>query len=211
MASTRCSAPYNDSASTGDIQDLWQRSASASDRRLGVLDILDLQVGLGAFAGPGHWNDPDMLEVGNGGLTEDENRAHFALWAMLAAPLMAGNDLSTMSPQTAAILTNREIIAVNQDELGIEAHRAAKSEDTEIWVRPLAGGSHAVALLNRSDEPRSVRLDWSVLNLPSYLLMDVRDLWAAKDLPPISSSLTIDVKPHAVVMLKMTPARNRKH
>jgi alpha-galactosidase len=196
---------------TGDIHDLWQRSASASDRRLGVLDILDLQVGLGAFAGPGHWNDPDMLEVGNGGLTEDENRAHFALWAMLAAPLMAGNDLSTMSPQTAAILTNREIIAVDQDELGIEAHRAAKSEDTEIWVRPLAGGSHAVALLNRSAEPRSVRLDWSVLNLPSYLIMDVRDLWAAKDLPPASASLTIDVKPHAVVMLKMTPARNRKH
>jgi alpha-galactosidase len=129
---------------------------------------------------------------------------------MLAAPLMAGNDLSTMNAATAAILTNREVIAIDQDPLGIEAHRALKLADTEVWVRQLEGGSQAVAVLNRSTEARSVRLDWSVLNLPSYTLLDIRDLWQARDLPQASGSLNVEVKPHAVVLWKVTPARGRK-
>jgi alpha-galactosidase len=193
--------------STGDIYDAWQ-SAPDSNEGSGVLDILDRQVGLASYAGPGHWNDPDMLEVGNGGMSDDEYRAHFGLWAMLAAPLIAGNDLSTMSEATRKILNNREVIAVDQDTLGIEAQRAVKLADTEIWVRPLAGGSQAVALLNRSAEPRSIRLDWSALNLPSYVTLDVRDLWLGKDQPRATGSLTAEVKPHALVMLKVTPARN---
>lgn len=194
---------------TGDIHDGWQ-AAPQKNARLGVMEILDQQVGLAGFAGPGHWNDPDMLEVGNGGMTDDEYRAHFALWAMLAAPLMAGNDLSTMNAATAAILTNREVIAIDQDLLGIEAHRAVKLADTEIWVRQLAGGSQAVAILNRSTEPRSVRLDWSAMNLPSYMLLDIRDLWQARDLPQASGSLNVEVKPHAVMLLRVTPARSRQ-
>ncbi len=194
---------------TGDIYDAWQ-SAADSNEGSGVLDILDRQVGLAGFAGPGHWNDPDMLEVGNGGMSDDEYRAHFGLWAMLAAPLIAGNDLSTMTEATRRILNNREVIAVDQDALGIEARRAVKLADTEIWARPLAGGSQAVALLNRGAEPRSIRLDWSALNLPSYVTLDVRDLWLGKDQPRATGSLTAEVKPHALVMLKVTPARNNR-
>jgi alpha-galactosidase len=194
---------------TGDIYDGWQ-GVRHDNGWYGVLDILDRQVALTGFAGPGHWNDPDMLEVGNGGMTDDEYRAHFSLWAMLAAPLIAGNDLSTMSAATARILTNREIIAVDQDALGIEGHRAVASGDTEIWVRPLAGGSQAVALLNRGSNSRSIRLDWSALNLPAYVPLDVRDLWLGKNLPRATGSLTAEVAPHAVLMLQVTPARRGK-
>jgi alpha-galactosidase len=135
----------------------------------GVLDIVDAQVGLEGYAGPGHWNDPDMLEVGNGGMTQDEYRAHFALWAMLAAPLISGNDLSTMSAETTAILTNRDVIAVDQDALGVQGRRAARQGDTEIWVKPLVGGSQAVLLLNRGADRRAIVADWDTLRLPSYL------------------------------------------
>jgi alpha-galactosidase len=116
---------------------------------------------------------------------------------MLAAPLIAGNDLSTMSTATAAILNNREVIAVDQDALGIEGRRAVKSADTEIWVRPLVGGSQAVVLLNRSAEPRTIRLDWSALSLPDCLTVEVRDLWSGKDQPQATGSLSADVAPHA--------------
>jgi alpha-galactosidase len=110
-----------------------------------------------------------MLEVGNGGMTQDEYRAHFALWAMLAAPLISGNDLSTMSAETTAILTNRDVIAVDQDALGVQGRRAARQGDTEIWVKPLVGGSQAVLLLNRGADRRAIVADWDTLRLPSYL------------------------------------------
>ena len=201
--------PWEWAASVGG--NLWRTTVDIGDGWVDMLAILDRQVGLGGFAGPGHWNDPDMLEVGNGGMTDDEYRAHFSLWAMLAAPLIAGNDLSTMSTMTAAILTNREVIAVDQDALGIEGRRAVKSADTEIWVKPLLGGSQAVVLLNRSAEPRTIRLDWSALHLPAYVTIDVRNLWSGTDGPHATGSLAADVAPHAVVMLKVTPARSSKH
>jgi alpha-galactosidase len=195
---------------TGDIYDAWQGLAHDNEW-FGVLDILDLQVGLEGYAGPGHWNDPDMLEVGNGGMTLDEYRAHFALWAMLAAPLISGNDLSTMSAETTAILTNREIIAVDQDPLGIQGRRAVKQGDAEVWVRPLAGGSQAVLLLNRGAERRSIVASWDTLRWPSYLQADVRDLWRQRNLERASGSIAIKVAPHAAVILKVTPARNSSH
>ena len=195
---------------TGDIYDAWQGLAHDNEW-FGVLDILDLQVGLEGYAGPGRWNDPDMLEVGNGGMTLDEYRAHFALWAMLAAPLISGNDLSTMSAETTAILTNREIIAVDQDPLGIEGRRAVKQGDAEIWVRPLAGGSQAVLLLNRGAEQRRIVADWDTLRWPSYLHADVRDLWLQRNLKRANGSIAMDVAPHAAVILKVTPARNSSH
>jgi alpha-galactosidase len=152
-----------------------------------------------------------MLEVGNGGMTLDEYRAHFALWAMLAAPLISGNDLSTMSAETTAILTNREIIAVDQDPLGIQGRRAVKQGDAEVWVRPLAGGSQAVLLLNRGAERRSIVASWDTLRWPSYLQADVRDLWRQRNLERASGSIAIKVAPHAAVILKVTPARNSSH
>jgi alpha-galactosidase len=110
---------------TGDIQDIWE--GKGEKYGLGVMNIVDLQVGLESYAGPGHWNDPDMLEVGNGGMTTTEYRSHFSLWAILAAPLAAGNDLRTMSPEIHDILTNKEVIAVDQDPLGFAARALSMS------------------------------------------------------------------------------------
>ncbi|MGH8179643.1 MAG: glycoside hydrolase family 27 protein, partial [Steroidobacteraceae bacterium] len=153
-----------------------------------------------------HWNDPDMLEIGNGGMTDAQYRAQFSLWAILAAPLIAGNDLQRMSAATRATLTNREVIAVDQDALGIEGRRVWKDGDAEIWARPLTGGSEAVVLLNRGARPLSIRLDWSALGLPAYLPLRFRDLWQHEDLPVAKGSLTLPVAPTSVRMLRETPA-----
>jgi len=190
-------------------QDIWDAWSGRRDFALGVLDILDLQADLGAYAKPGHWNDPDMLEIGNGGMTDAQYRAQFSLWAILAAPLIAGNDLRQMSAATRATLTNREVIAVDQDALGIEGRRVWKDGDAEIWVRPLTGGRQAIVLLNRGARPQSIRLDWSVLNLPGYLPLRLRDLWQHEDLPIAKGSLTLPVPPTSVRMLRETPAPPR--
>jgi alpha-galactosidase len=191
---------------TQDIFDGWEGRKGIS---LSVLEILDAQVGLEGYAGPGHWNDPDMLEVGNGGMTDDQYRAHFSLWAILAAPLMAGNDLTTMSDAVREILTNREVIAVDQDRLGVEGHRAAKDGDTEVWVRPLEGGARAVALLNRGHEPAHAQLEWSMLQLPGYLRLHVRDLWRHESLADATSHLAFELPPTSAVMLRLVPVRQR--
>jgi len=191
---------------TPDISDGWVGKARNIDW-FGVLDILDLQVGLENYAGPGHWNDPDMLEVGNGGMTLDQYRAHFSLWALLAAPLMAGNDLSTMNESIRQILTNRDVIAVNQDPLGIEGRRAFKDGDAEIWVKPLTGGSQAVVLLNRGDAPRPLRLTWETLRLPPYLRVDSVDLWTGKRIHGATGSLGFELAPTSAVMLRVTPTK----
>jgi alpha-galactosidase len=147
-----------------------------------MLDIVDMQVGLEGAAGPGHWNDPDMLEVGNGGMTTLEYRSHFSLWAMLAAPLIAGNDLRSMSPEIKAILTNKEVIAINQDPLGSQGRRVRKDGDKEIWVKQLKDGSRAVILFNRSAAETEISMNWTDLGYPEHLSASVRDLWAGKDL-----------------------------
>ena len=190
-------------------QDIWDAWSGRRDFALGVLDILDLQADLGAYAKPGHWNDPDMLEIGNGGMTDAQYRAQFSLWAILAAPLIAGNDLRQMSAATRATLTNREVIAVDQDALGIEGRRVWKDGDAEIWVRPLTGGRQAIVLLNRGARPQSIRLDWSALNLPGYVPLRLRDLWQHEDLPIAKGSLTLPVPPTSVRMLRETPAPPR--
>ncbi|RYG83782.1 MAG: glycoside hydrolase family 27 protein, partial [Alphaproteobacteria bacterium] len=145
---------------TGDIRDAWQGVSNGSH---GVLDILDQQVDLWPHAGPGGWNDPDMLEVGNGGMSDDEYRAHFSLWAILAAPLIAGNDVAKMDAATKAILTNAAVIAVDQDRLGQQGRRVAKDGDLEVWARPLANGGRAVVLLNRGTTEAVIAVDWLTL------------------------------------------------
>jgi alpha-galactosidase len=126
---------------TGDISPDWDR----------IYAILSQQAGLASYAGPGHWNDPDMLEVGNGKLSMAENRAHFSMWAMLSAPLLAGNDLTTMKPEVKAILTNRDVIAIDQDPLGHQAHHVYSKGEVEMWARDLQGGGIAIAILNAGD------------------------------------------------------------
>jgi alpha-galactosidase len=167
------------------------------------MNILDLQAGLESFSGPGHWNDPDMLEVGNGGMTADEYRAHFSLWAMLAAPLIAGNDLTRMTPETRAILTNAEVIAVDQDPLGVQARRVVKDGDAEVWSRPLADGGRAVVLLNRSSQARRIAVRWADLGYPAGLKLRVRDLWRGKDLPRAAGGFEAETPPHGVVMVRL--------
>jgi alpha-galactosidase len=184
--------------STGDIYDGWD---GKKDYGLGVMIILDLMADLAPYAGPGHWNDPDMLEVGNGGMTDSEYRAHFSLWAMLAAPLIAGNDVDAMSPATRAILTNREIIAVDQDPLGEQGRRLAKNADQEIWAKNMAGGKRAVALLNRGEAKQEITVAWETLGFAAEGPAKIRDLWLGRYLPKKRRQFSATVAPHAVVML----------
>jgi alpha-galactosidase len=185
---------------TGDIWDHWQGRKTYS---LGMMDIVDLQVGLSSFSGPGHWNDPDMLEVGNGGMTTEEYRTHFSMWAELAAPLMAGNDLSAMSAETKEILTNAEVIAVDQDPLGKQGDRVKKEGDLEVWSRTLSDGGRAVVLLNRSDNSKSIKVFWEELGYPRSLRLHVRDLWKHQDLSPSAGDFEAPVASHGVVMLRL--------
>jgi alpha-galactosidase len=169
---------------TDDIQDRWagkQKWPDGSCCSNGMTAILDEQVGLESYAGPGHWNDPDMLEVGNGGMSPIEYRSHFSLWAMLAAPLIAGNDLRNMSPDIHEILTNKEVIAVDQDPLGRQGRRVWKEADLEIWAKPLHDGSRAVVLFNRGSSEQRVSVAWEQIGYPGHLSASVRDLWAHKE------------------------------
>jgi alpha-galactosidase len=164
-----------------------------------------LQVGLESIAGPGHWNDPDMMEVGNGGMTIPEYRAHFSFWALLAAPLISGNDVRSMSPEIKEILTNGEVIAVNQDRLGREGHRVAKSGDLEVWSKVLSDGSRAVILFNRGTADSDVSVGWEEIGYPKTIPAKVRDLWAHKDVGSFTGSYSTKVEGHSVVMVKVTP------
>jgi alpha-galactosidase len=193
---------------TGDISDKWSSKKKWDDGtccEYGVVEILDQQVGLESFAGPGHWNDPDMLEVGNGGMTMLEYRAHFSFWALLAAPLIAGNDVRSMTPEIKEILTNPEVIAVNQDRLGREGRRVRKNGDLEVWSKPLSDGSRAVILFNRGTSEGDVSVSWEEIAYTGHLPAKVRDLWAHKDLGKFTGSYSANVAPHSVVMIKITP------
>jgi alpha-galactosidase len=187
---------------TGDIYDAWQ---GKKDYSLGMTNILDLQVERWRHSGPNAWNDPDMLEVGNGGMTTTEYESHFSLWAMLAAPLIAGNDLSAMDEDTHRILTNADVIAVDQDPLGQQARRIWKQGELEIWARPLKGGEHAVVLFNRGEAPAEMKVSWDQLNLPAGLKADVKDLWSKQVSRNVHGSYGGTVASHGVIMVRITP------
>jgi alpha-galactosidase len=188
---------------TGDIQDCWDCKRDWGG--MGVVHILDLQDGLESHAGPGHWNDPDMLEVGNGGMTTTEYRSHFSLWCLLASPLMAGNDLRSMSPEVKEILTNREVIAVDQDPLGVQGRRVKRNGEQEVWSKQLEDGGRAVVLFNRGAKDAEVSVSWTDIGYPQHLAANVRDLWAHKDLGKLSGSFAATVPSHGVVMVTIKP------
>jgi len=159
--------------------------------------------GLAQYAGPGHWNDPDMLEVGNGGMTDTEYQSHFSLWAIMAAPLIAGNDLTKMSAATKNILTNADVIAVDQDALGIQGKPISTSTTLEVWSKKLSGTqTYAVVLFNRTTASADITVTWTSLGMTSTSAT-VRDLWSHTDLGSIATQYTATVPSHGVVMLKV--------
>jgi alpha-galactosidase len=186
----------------------WRIGADANGRWDGVTRSLDTAAPLWRYASPSRgWNDPDMLQVGSASLSTTEARAHFSLWAMLAAPLLAGYDLTTASPESLATLTNAELIAIDQDRKGRQGRRVRRKDGAETWVKPLAGGSWAVLFLNRraSEQELTVRLD-DVPGLPDAARFAVRDLWAHTDRDAAAAEAQqVPLAGHEAVVWRVTP------
>ena len=193
---------------TGDIS---SRYSAANGGRAGYgngwKDILDRQaeLHLEQYAGPDHWNDPDMLEVGTRGLTYAESRGHFSFWCMLAAPLMMGNDLREMNDDILKILTDKEVIALDQDPLGKQGTRVIDEEGREVWVKELSDGNWAVCMLNDSPEDTQMSLAWSDIPALSGKTYNVRDLWAKKDLGTTQTNYSGNVVSHDVALFRLAP------
>ena len=197
---------------------LWRTTEDIVDRWDAMIVILDQEKDLAKYAGPDSWNDRDMLEVGNGGMTLEEYKTHCALWCMLAAPLMAGNDLGKMSTETAEILTNKELIVLDQDTLGKQGFCYRDNGDYEIWIKKLADSEKAACLLNRSDEEKTVQVDFNVLlkandnywSSEPYKLEDyyVRDLWEHKEVKLDKNTLYIKIPPHSVKVYRFIKKSN---
>lgn len=179
----------------------------------GVLQILDMQNGLRQYAGPGHWNDPDMLEVGNG-QSVNQDRAHFTMWSMLAAPLILGNDIRSMTQETKDILMNAEVIAVNQDKAGIQGFRHLSEDGLEVWFKPLADGDWAFTILNRTTEPKSYTIDWNKLDLYDDVakrftnfdstVYAIRNLWTKQNEGDTRKKKEVTIPGHDVVLYRLT-------
>jgi alpha-galactosidase len=184
---------------------LWRTTGDISANFDRMRIIGQGQAGLAKFAGPGHWNDPDMLEVGNGKLTQDDNRTHMTLWAMLAAPLLAGNNLREMTPEVAAVLMNKEVIAIDQDPLGRQGDRIYAEGPIEIWARPLKSGGKAVAIFNFGASTLSTAsIGLHLKDLGFGPTASARDVWAAKDLGRIKDDYAVTLPAHAVQLLILT-------
>lgn len=183
---------------------LWRTTNDITDEWSSIGPIIEKNgVELAAYAGPNQWNDPDMLEVGNGGMTSEEYRTHFGMWAMMSAPLIAGNDLSQMDQETIDILTNKEVIAVDQDLLAVQGVRVKKEGTTSVWVKPLGEfGARAVALLNQGNDVQDISFTLRDANLTGSSAK-VRDLWRKSSLDDMKSDFTARVAPHSMLMLKL--------
>jgi alpha-galactosidase len=181
---------------------LWRTTGDIGDRWDSMTRIGFGQSDLAQFAKPGHWNDPDMLEVGNGGMTADEYRTHMSLWSILAAPLLAGNDIRNMTAETKSILMNPEVIAVDQDKTGLQGKRIWQSSDQEIWLRELTDGQRAIALFNRGGAAAEISLKWADVGLKKTP-KTVRDLWAHADIKTDGPEYKVSVPMHGVVFLRI--------
>ncbi|MEV1121959.1 glycoside hydrolase family 27 protein [Actinosynnema sp. NPDC049800] len=181
---------------------LWRTTRDIADTWASWTALLDLQVGLEEHSGPNGWNDPDMLEVGNGGMTGHEYRAHFTMWALLNAPLIAGNDLRVMDPATREILLNRDLIALNQDWGGRQGHRLRDDGEQEVWAKPMSDGSAAVVLFNRASAEREMGTTAAAIGLPSAAEYRVFDLWTKAE-TSTSDELRARVPAHSVVAYRI--------
>jgi alpha-galactosidase len=176
----------------------WRTTDDIQDNYMSMSNIGFAQAGLSKYAAPGHWNDPDMLEVGNGKMKADEYRTHMSLWALLAAPLLAGNDLSKMTEETKSILLNKDVIAIDQDLLGRQGDRVRADGPFEVWSKPLQDGSLAVGLFNRGGDEEEMSLPTEALGLGST--SKIHNIWS----PENSSSGPWKVPSHGVVLLRIT-------
>src|ERR1017187_82535 len=176
---------------TGDIRDEWES----------MMDNIEKQVPTAPYAGPGHWNDPDMLEVGNGHMTDDEYRTHMSLWALAASPLLAGNDIRSMSPVTKSILMNSEVIAIDQDRLGKQAS-PVKNGDLETWIKPLADGGAAVGVVNLGPAAAEATVHTSDLHL-AHPIAKARDLWSHQEVQLIKDSYTATIPSHGTLLIRV--------
>lgn len=198
---------------TGDISNSFDKPIDHGTwKSWSVMDILDMQDGLREFAGPDHWNDPDMMEVGNG-MTAGEDRAHFSMWCMLAAPLIAGNDIRNMTAETKAILLNKDVIAVDQDSLGIQGFKYRSKDSVEIWFKPLAKGDWAMCILNRDGKAHKVSFNWKEEKVSDAFsnrdaafdktVYSLRNLWTKEKAGDTKKVLNAEVPSHDVLMLRL--------
>jgi len=183
----------------------WRTTGDIQDKYASMLKLFKQNVVLNSQAGPGHWNDPDMLEVGNGGMSDTEYRSHFALWAIMAAPLLIGTDLRTIQQPNLDILLNKEVIAVDQDPLGIQGRRIRMNDGVHVIVKPLQGGDLAVALFNESDVGKQVNVTSAELGLKGGRKYRRRDLWLHTE-APLGDSLAAEVAAHATAIYRISVA-----
>lgn len=191
-------------------KDIYPCSNCEGDYKFGWLNILEEQVPLWKYAGPGHWNDPDMLEVGNGGMNFQETRSHFSMWCMLAAPLILGNDLSNMSQETLRILSNKEVIGINQDPLGNQARRYLTNEKVDIWIKPLYGQRFAVAVLNKSKNTSTCSFNWK--HYENWIFSDssndapyqIYNVWEKKKMGTTEEPFEAKLEGYDVILLILT-------
>jgi alpha-galactosidase len=198
---------------TGDINAIFDGIKDYGNWHAnGMMTIVDMQDTLYKYSGPGHWNDPDMLEVGNG-MKVSEDRVHFSIWCMLAAPLMAGNDIRKMNKETLAILTNKDAIAIDQDAAGMQAFKYADKDSVQTWFRPLQNGDWAVCFINRGSTVKSISFDWKKENVSNTFFnrqlnaatvnYKLYDVWTKKDMGSTSNNLNAVIPAHDVLMLRL--------
>lgn len=202
----------------GEVGHLWRTTLDIDlgarydgdkwGNQIGWTAILDKQVGLEKYAGPGRWNDPDMLAVGNHQMPVNEARSHFSMWCMLAAPLMAGNDLRNMSYDVREILTNKELIQINQDKLGKQGVKVIDEGNFEIWTKELENGEIAVSLLNRELKPNHYKLDWAkIKGIDAKIVYSIKNLWTGKDVGTTEKVIQLEIPIRDVVVFRLKPIK----
>jgi alpha-galactosidase len=216
---------------TGDIRNNWDIPDAKEGKCWagGVLINLDMQQGLEKYAGPGHWNDPDMLEVGNGGLSDNEARSHFSLWCMLAAPLIAGNDLTQMDLVSKDILINQDMIDIDQDRLGKQGYKIKDYGEVEVYYKPLSNSDMAICFFNRLDYPIQIKFDWTSMSLsatrdskPLMLVLNIdrkdiyidgqysiRNVWQKESVGTTSHEFVGSLQDHDVIVLLLSPVTTK--
>ncbi|XP_047320630.1 alpha-galactosidase-like [Impatiens glandulifera] len=185
----------------------WRTTSDIRDSFDSVIANADSNDQWAAYAGPGGWNDPDMLEVGNGNMTTDEYRSHYSIWAMAKAPLIIGCDIRSMSKDTKTLLSNTEVIAVNQDKLGVQGRKMVQNGDLEVWAGPLSGKRYVVVLWNRGSKKDTITAYWSDIGVRPKTTVQARDLWEHTT-TVLKDFIKAEVNPHDVKMYILTPKKN---